>query len=225
VSSRSTSANPKDDRAEKHKTSSLTDDDNRTRILEAALRLLADEGHAGLTIRRVASEAGCSTIGVYTWFGGKDGLIDAIWIEGFASFAQALKRAKPVDGPMGTLRAQAFAYRAWALKHPRHYRVMFMNAVVDHVPSTEAQIVSLSAFTELQRAVSEASGKNELRSDDLDAIAMACWGTVHGLVAIELANAAPPTLTMTRSKGTGNSRLADRAFSFAMDSLVLGFAR
>jgi AcrR family transcriptional regulator len=85
------------------------DDDTRARILDAALRLLADEGHAALTVRRVATEAGCSTIGVYTWFGGKDGLIDALWTEGFASFAAALRRAKPLHAPLGRAQAQAVA--------------------------------------------------------------------------------------------------------------------
>jgi AcrR family transcriptional regulator len=193
------------------------DDDARARILDAALRLLADEGHAALTVRRVATEAGCSTIGVYTWFGGKDGLVDALWIDGFASFAAALRRAKPLNAPLGRAQAQAIAYRRWALRHPRHYRVMFMNAVVDHEPSDEAIVVSLAAFTALQEAVSEASDRGELISDDLDAVAMAMWGTAHGLVSIELASSAPPKLD--------TKNLANRAYELAIASMVRGFAR
>jgi AcrR family transcriptional regulator len=190
-------------------------DDTRARILEAALRLLADEGHAALTVRRVATEAGCSTIGVYTWFGGKDGLVDAIWTEGFRSFTASLRRVKALDVPLGRLRAQAIAYRKWALRHPRHYRVMFMNGVVDHVPSNEAVAVSLSAFAALQEAVAEASTRGELRSTDLDAVAMAMWGIAHGLVSIELANSGPPQLH--------NTTLPDRAYELAIASLVTGF--
>jgi AcrR family transcriptional regulator len=192
------------------------DDDTRARILDAALRLLADEGHAALTVRRVATEAGCSTIGVYTWFGGKDGLIDALWTEGFASFAAALRRAKPLHAPLGRAQAQAIAYRRWALRHPRHYRVMFMNAVVDHQPSDEAIAVSLAAFNALQGAVKEASDLGELRSTDLDAVAMVMWGMAHGLVSIELASAAPTQL--------GTKKLADRAYELAIASMVTGFA-
>lgn len=192
-----------------------TDDDARANILEAALRLLTDEGHGALTVRRVAHEAGCSTIGVYTWFGGKDGLVDAIWTQGFGSFAAALRRAKPVDSPLGRLKAQALAYRRWALRHPRHYRVMFLNAVVDHVPSDAAIEVSLAAFTSLQEAVREASDRGELNTDDLDAVALAMWGMAHGLVSIELADAAPPR--------ADTKKLADRAYAVAMASMVRGF--
>jgi AcrR family transcriptional regulator len=208
----STSAN-----RERKASVAVSDDDTRARILDAALRLLTDEGHAALTVRRVAAEAGCSTIGVYTWFGGKDGLIDAIWTEGFASFAAALRRAKPIDAPLGRLQSQALAYRRWALRHPRHYRVMFLNAVVDHEPSDEAMGVSLAAFAELQSAVAEASRHGELRSTDLDAVAMAMWGTVHGLVSIELANSGPPKIN--------TKKLADRAYDVAIAAIVTGFVR
>lgn len=192
-------------------------DPTRLKILDAALRLLADEGHAALTIRRVAAEAGCSTIGVYTWFGGKDGLVDAIWVEGFGSFGQALRKVRALPGPAGRLRAQSRAYRKWALAHPRHYRVMFMNAVVDHAPSDEAIKVSFAAYSALQDAVRESSERKELRSDDLDAVAMAMWGMAHGLVSIELAGSAPPQID--------NQSLADRAYDLAIESLVRGFAR
>ncbi len=211
MSSKSSATNPA--AAEK-------DDGARGRILDSALRLLADEGHSALTVRRVAAEANCSTIGVYTWFGGKDGLVDAIWIDGFQSFSDALRDAQPQSGPLGRLRSQAMAYRSWALLHPRHYRVMFMQAIVDHVPSTEATLVSLSAFTALQEAVAEAAAKNELRSPDLDAVAMACWGTAHGLVAIELTGAAPPRIPGV----VAPESLAERSYQLAIDSLVFGFS-
>lgn len=203
--------------ASKKKVTAGADDDTRGNILDAALRLLADEGHAALTVRRVATEAGCSTIGVYTWFGGKDGLVDAIWTQGFGSFAAALRRAKPLDAPLGRLQAQALAYRRWALRHPRHYRVMFLNAVVDHVPSDTAIEVSLAAFTALQEAVLEAYDRDELNSDDLDAVALAMWGMAHGLVSIELADVGPPR------KDT--RKLADRAYDLGIASMVRGFTK
>jgi AcrR family transcriptional regulator len=193
------------------------DDTTRVRILEAALRLLTDEGHVALTVRRVAAEAGCSTIGVYTWFGGKDGLVDALWTEGFASFDAALRRARPADGPLGRLQGLARAYRRWALRHPRHYRVMFLNAVVGHTPGPDAVAVSLSAFVALQDAVTEAANRHELVTDDLDAVALTMWGAVHGLVALELAGAAPPS--------AASRALANRSYALAVATLVRGFAR
>ncbi|MFD0660124.1 TetR/AcrR family transcriptional regulator [Thermocatellispora tengchongensis] len=51
----------------------------RTAILDAAIRLLADEGPAALTVRRISGDVGCSTKVIYTMFGGKDGLVEALW--------------------------------------------------------------------------------------------------------------------------------------------------
>jgi AcrR family transcriptional regulator len=188
-------------------------------ILDSALRLLADEGHASLTVRRVAAESGCSTIGVYTWFGGKDGLIDAIWIEGFASFGAALSRAKRLTGPLGLLRAQATAYRKWALKHSRYYRVMFMNAVIDHEPSEEALLVSRAAFAALQGAVADALSRNEIGTHDPDSVALACWGLAHGLVSLELA-----TNIQQPPGGTKHApQFNDSTYSNAVNALLSGF--
>ena len=62
----------------------MADDDTRAQILAAALAILGEEDQHALTVRRVAARAGCSTIGVYTWFGSKDGLVDAILAEGLS---------------------------------------------------------------------------------------------------------------------------------------------
>ena len=37
----------------------------------------SEEGAAALTVRRIANEAGGSTMGIYSRFGGKDGVVDA----------------------------------------------------------------------------------------------------------------------------------------------------
>jgi AcrR family transcriptional regulator len=197
----------------------VNDSEARTRIFAAALRLLSDEGSSSLTVRKVATEAGCSTIGVYTWFGGKDGLIDAIWIDGFRSFAGALRRVRPLDEPMGRLQAQAHAYRRWALKHPRHYKIMFLGGIADHVPGDEAQRCALSAFAELQRGVNEAIAKGDLiTADDMDAnaVAMAMWGIAHGLVSIELVQSGPPELA-------ANPKAFDHGYDVAINAMLRGF--
>ena len=86
---------------------------------------------AALTVRNVASEAGCSTTGIYTYFGGKNGLVEAIFVEGFESFDAATAPFMEVDDLAGGCRA----YREWALANPTQYMVMFGRAVPDFVPS------------------------------------------------------------------------------------------
>ena len=189
--------------------------DTRADILAAALAILRDEGHSSLTVRHVAARAGCSTIGLYTWFGGKDGLVDAILLDGFRRFADALARARPRKSPLGTLLGQAIAYRRWALDNRTSYEVMFMGAVPGHVASDEIQVVGLLAYDLLRNEVVAAQERGEIHEDDADSVAMAMWGLVHGLVSLEIASAEPKALATRRS-------FHQRSFEVALSALEQG---
>ena len=41
------------------------------------------EGPGALTVRRIAAAAGMSTMNVYSRFGGKDGVLDELFVDGF----------------------------------------------------------------------------------------------------------------------------------------------
>lgn len=56
----------------------------RAAVLDAAGRLFAAHGYAGTTIAAVAAEAGVSVETVYKQFGGKAGLVRALWERGLA---------------------------------------------------------------------------------------------------------------------------------------------
>lgn len=189
--------------------------DARADILAAALTVMQEEGHVSLTIRHVAARAGCSTIGVYTWFGGKDGLVDAILLDGFQRFADALARARPRKSPLGTLLGQASAYRRWALDNRTSYEVMFMGAVPGHVAAEEVQAVGLLAFELLRNEVIAARASGVIREDDADTVAMAMWGLVHGLVSLEIASAEPKGLAARKS-------FHRRSFDVALAALERG---
>lgn len=189
--------------------------DTRADILAAALAILRDVGHSSLTVRHVAARAGCSTIGLYTWFGGKDGLVDAILLDGFQRFADALARARPRKSPLGPLLGQAVAYRRWALDNRTSYEVMFMGAVPGHVASEEIQVVGLLAYDLLRNEVVAAQERGEIHEDDADSVAMAMWGLVHGLVSLEIARAEPKGLAARKS-------FHQRSFEVALTALEQG---
>jgi AcrR family transcriptional regulator len=190
-------------------------EDSRTAILEAALEILRTDGHGALTLRKVAERAGCSTIGVYTWFGGKDGLVDAILIDGYGGFAAALKSARRVAGPLGGLVAQGRAYRVWAMKHPTSYRVMFMQAVPGHAPGHDAAAAGMVAYQTLLTEVLREQAAGAISESDADGVALAVWGLVHGLVSIELAQADPERIVQ-------DSTLHRRSYDLALRLMVRG---
>ena len=158
----------------------------RERILASAVEVLQGEGPAALTVRRVAAGAACSTTGVYTYFGGKEGLVDALFVEGFTSFDAALA------GADHDLAALGRAYRRWALDHSTSYLVMFGRAVPDFEPSDEAMATAARSFDRLVEVVA----RDHPGTDDAAARRRAfhLWAAVHGYVMLELQGMCPPGL-------------------------------
>src|SRR5258705_10048292 len=59
------------------------DPETAAKLVAAAARLLAGEGRGALTARRLGAEVGASSMAVYTYFGGMDELLRAVWRRGF----------------------------------------------------------------------------------------------------------------------------------------------
>ncbi len=117
--------------------------DTRDALLNAASTLLAKEGPAALTVRRIAAEAGVSTMGVYSRFGGKDGVVDALLREGFDDLSRAMDGVGETDDPLADLRRCCRAYREFGISNATRYRLMFEGTVPDFVPSEESIVVGL----------------------------------------------------------------------------------
>lgn len=165
----------------------------RTRLVDAALSILQREGAAALTLRHITQSAGCSTTGVYTYFGGKHGLVEAIFLDGFESFDRAVGEGFAA----GDLRAAGRAYRAWALAHQTQYMVMFGRAVPDYDPSPEAYERSIDSFFRLVDAVGAVGagrdgGNGDDSEDEVAARAYHYWATIHGYVMLEIAGMGAP---------------------------------
>jgi AcrR family transcriptional regulator len=73
--------------------------ESRARIMEGALRLFAQRGYAGTSVRMIAHEVGASTGLLYNYFDGKEGLLRALFEQSMAdvraSFAEAQAEGTP----------------------------------------------------------------------------------------------------------------------------------
>lgn len=93
-------------------------------VLSAARRRFLDGGLDALSVRAIATDAGCTTMAVYTHFGGKDGLLQHFFDEGFANLGAA-QRAVPATLPaVERVGALCRAYRDIAHRYPHHYDLM-----------------------------------------------------------------------------------------------------
>ena len=154
----------------------------RETLLDAALRLLEERGPGALRIRDVAAAAEQSTMGVYTHFGSKQGLLEELYLHGFRRLEGRLDGVRSdAQGQPGLL-AFALAYRAFALDNEALYGLMFERATPDFVPSDASRLAGLSTFEMLAARV--AGWRPDFTDPAADAHLV--WATMHGLVSIEL---------------------------------------
>ncbi len=169
----------------------------RIRLLDTAGTLLTAEGPDALSLRRLATEAGTSTSAVYALFGGKPGILRALFIEAFTRFAAHLDTVAPSTDPLADILALGRAYRASALADPHLYAVMFGSPVPGFEPAPEDYAHAEATFATLLDAVRRAIAAGLLVAADPALVATALWAGVHGLVSLELhgamkAGAGPP---------------------------------
>jgi len=73
----------------------------REQLVDAALRVVEEHGLGELTVRRIAEAAGTSTMSVYSRFGGRDGMLEAVYRRAFVMLGDAFRAASPPDGTGG----------------------------------------------------------------------------------------------------------------------------
>jgi len=159
----------------------------RHNVVEAASNLLVEEGPDALTVRRIAQELECSTKIIYTMFQGKEGLADALYLEGCERLGHLIGQVQWVTNPAEYLYKVAWAYWAFALANPGYYRVMFCGAIPNFHPS---QVSIRNTATALETIVESLRRYIEqdmlLYIDDPERITKVLWAPLHGVISLYL---------------------------------------
>lgn len=164
-------------------------------LVDAAIRLLADQGPTAVKARAVAEAAGLSTIAVYHHLGGVPELIAAVIDRGFSDLGDAFGRAPAVDDPVTALFAMALESRNFAQANPHLYDLMFgLSTRGSYRPMRPAESAAQGRVDNFQKAYSHlveacrkltASGRLGGRKSAAE-IAPQLWSAVHGYVTLEL---------------------------------------
>lgn len=165
-----------------------TSDPART-IADAALAILARRGIGAVTVRAVANAAGVSTTGIYTYFGGKAGLLDALFGEGFDDL-RAFLAETPADGAVEELHEAMLRYREWAMTHPTHYQLMFSSRATRYQATDEPGRKARATYDDLVARTTLALASAG-RKSDADAVARHLWSSIHGYVMLEIVGQGP----------------------------------
>jgi AcrR family transcriptional regulator len=158
-------------------------DQLRGEILEKAARLLAKTGDAeAVSIRAVSQAVGVTPPSIYLHFADKDELIRAVCERTFEVFDRFVEeRVADIDDPHAQLDERGRAYIAFGVRHPEHYRVLFMSKAHAH-PGDLA--LDVSGFHRLVDNVQRCIDTGSIAPGDPVLIATGLWTLVHGITSL-----------------------------------------
>ena len=138
----------------------------RDRVLGHARRIAEAEGWAAVTIRRLATELGVTQPVLYTAFGKRQDIVDAVALRGFAELAAALEAGDPAAG-----------YLDFARAHPATYEAMFLMPTGLRFAAADVPAPMRLAFTAVGRALGTA---DDVRTE-------IAWSLLHGVASLDRA--------------------------------------
>jgi AcrR family transcriptional regulator len=161
-------------------------------LLESALRLIAEMGPAGFTLRELARRAGVSHNAPYRHFRDRHDLMAAVSTQGYRELTHAMRRAAADHAdPLERLKQAGLAYVTFALRRPEHFAVMFDGPVslkTEHPESSEA---AKEAFATLVSFVQGCQEGRQFPAGDPQNFTLLAWSMVHGVAKLAITGRLP----------------------------------
>jgi AcrR family transcriptional regulator len=157
----------------------------RGAILDAAERVFAQEGEAGLSIRRIADEIDYSPAAIYKYFNSKDDLVDELKETFFGRVLQRVHEIVDRNEPfLSRARKCVRGYIELAIEKPHHYVAAFSGVhLISDLPEQGYEDTNKRrAFDVLSGMMAEGIDAGYLREDlDPTDAAKSLWASMHGL--------------------------------------------
>lgn len=158
----------------------------REALIEAAQRIMAEQGPEGVTLSEAARMAGVSPAAPYRHFKDRSNLMVAVAHQGFVEFADALEKAwnNGSESPLKALMRVGMAYLDFARNRPAFYAAMF-EAGINHGDDPDLSLESNRAFGVLRDASAavHATLPEDRRAPPL-MIALHIWSFAHGIASL-----------------------------------------
>jgi AcrR family transcriptional regulator len=192
------------------------DETTRLALLVAAERLIDEHGPGAASVRAVADEVGTTTRAVYSTFGSKQGLLEALATRMFHVLRDAIDAVPVTDDPAhDVVEASMQGFRRTALEHPSLYSLVFLRVV----PELQFGLPG----TDYVAAGSEAFGRLEARVERLDTARLLGNRTVRD-AAHEVHALTEGLASMEVRGGMLDPANAESVWRDALHALLRGFA-
>ena len=155
---------------------------NKERILHSASEIFVSDGFDALSVRNIAQKAGLSTIGIYSHFKGKQGIIDALFIDACEKLYQAIDAAQGNTSSDKVIDA-CERIVLFSKHHRAHYQLIFGNTEGHTTLSDEAS----QAFQKLENSLitlTAAIPKRTPSESKAYSLGSQIWALVHGFISL-----------------------------------------
>jgi AcrR family transcriptional regulator len=184
-------------------------------LTAAAERIVAEDGPGALSVRAVASEAGTTTRAVYSLFGSKDGLVDALAQRAFELLQAGLDELPQTDDSAADLvDAGAGVFRRFVRTHPSLFRIAFQRVVPGLQPGPKLTAARSGALSRLEARIESVKLAGGLGRKSVQQATVELNAMCEGLANAELRGAALRILP---------EGAEERAWRDALETVVQGF--
>lgn len=171
------------ERKEKQKT------EIRRQILDASMKLFVEEGFENVSIRKIADLIEYSPTTVYLYFKDKDEILFNVHEICFQRLAEYNVDLWGIKNPLIRLHKMGENYIRFGLENPAFYDLMFIQrspmTAVERMVDCEWKSGDV-ILGRLKDTIKECMDMDLIVKGDVDAVSMAIWSMVHGLVSLAI---------------------------------------
>jgi AcrR family transcriptional regulator len=153
----------------------------RERVFQAAWELARRDGLAAITLREVARLVGMRAPSLYTYFGSKNAMYDAMYAQAARELDATLARRPHGSDPRQTLRDRMRMFIAFCVADPARYQLLLERPVPGFEPAPESFQITVDALAATRADLEAAGVHGEPAVDMFRAL-------ITGLVSLQIAN-------------------------------------
>jgi AcrR family transcriptional regulator len=162
------------------------DESTERRLLAAAESLLGAEGVKAFSLRRIATAASSTQRAIYSCFGGKAGLLQALYDQAFRELTAVLD-ALPLteDAAADLVGAGVEGFRSWATGRPDLFRLLFESRPVEGIVEA-GNPAAAEAWGRMEARVARCLAASGRPADGARPFALAFHVCCEGLATAEM---------------------------------------
>ncbi len=150
-------------------------------IVEAAWKLAAEHGIAGISLHALAREVGMRQPSLYEYFDSKHALYDAMFADGNRQLLERIDALTFPRDPRATVKKYMRTFLDFALEDPARCELLFERHIPGFVPSPDSYALAEEILGRVGKLLNEAGVSKQ---GDIDAVV----AMVAGLMAAQLSN-------------------------------------